>query len=121
MQVNLHNVGTNQFTSYSTNSVTIGGQEYQHNIIVTNNKIERCNILDINQLNYNDLESIISDAPDLIIFGTGNRIIYPEVEIMQYLQSKNIGVEIMQIPALCRTFNFLVSEDRKVACVILFE
>ena len=120
MQVNLHNVGSNQFTSYSTNSVTIGGQEYQYNIIVTNHNIEACNISDIKQLNCNDLDCIISDAPDLIIFGTGNRIIYPDIKIMQYLQSKNIGVEIMQIPALCRTFNFLISEDRKVACVILF-
>ena len=120
MQINLHNVSSNQFTNYTENSVAINDQQYTNNILVTNNEITTCNIDNIKNITIKDLEPIIKYSPDLVIFGTSNQIIYPHIAVMEHLQNNNIGVEVMTIAALCRTFNFLVSEERKVACLIIF-
>jgi uncharacterized protein len=121
MDMDLHYTTDNQFTSYSISSVTIKNVVYTTNIIVTNTQIFDCSINDIKKINLLDLKLVLDSKPDLIIFGTGNQIIYPDVNLIMQLQKQGIGVEVMQIPALCRTYNFLVSENRKIACILLFD
>lgn len=120
MDMNLHITSDNQFTNYSDSSVTIKGVEYNYNIVVTNNSIHDFKSHDIKQITLDDLVDIIEFKPDLIIFGSGDKVVYPDLKLLYALQQKGIGVEVMPIQALCRTFNFLISEDRKVASILLF-
>ncbi len=120
MDMNVHVITDNQFSNYSAKSVTIKNIEYNSNIIVTNDTIVNFACNNIKQLNNNHVEQIISLNPDLVIFGTGDKIVYPELNIIHELQKKNIGIEVMNIQALCRTFNFLVSENRKVVAILFF-
>jgi uncharacterized protein len=120
MQINLHQTDDNQFTKYSEYSVTIKNKEYTSNIIVTNSNIIEFPKITIEQITLEYLGEVMDFAPDLIIFGTGNRIKYPNLKLISTLQCKGIGVEVMSIQALCRTFNFLISEDRKIAGILLF-
>ena len=53
-------------------------------------------------------------------FGTGNQVIYPDFKLLEKLNQLGIGFEVMPIQALCRTYNFLISEDRKLACILFF-
>ena len=121
MDINVHNITSNQFTKYSDNSVSIGEDLYSTNIIVTNDNIYDFNKSKVEDVRAEDILSVLSSSPDLILFGTGNKIIYPNALLLQQLQAKNIGIEVMSIKALCRTYNFLVSEDRQIACVLMFE
>jgi uncharacterized protein len=120
MQVNLHSNEGNQFTNYAANSVTINQTEYFSNILVTPNKIEEINIAAIAELDEKLLNTILAHQPDIIIFGTGSTIRYPEMSILRKLQQQRIGFEVMPIPALCRTFNYLIGEGRNVVGVLLF-
>ena len=120
MQVNLHNTTGNQFTQYSATSVMLMEQEYKQNIVVTNFEVLPFKQCEVTQLCWDDLVSIVSWAPDLIILGTGDKIVYPDLKLLQQLNTQGIGVEVMTIQALCRTFNFLVSEGRKVTCILFF-
>lgn len=106
MDINVHFVSDNQFTGYSSASVTIKGVNYTDNIIVTNNSIFDFASIDIKQITIKDLDRIIEIGPDLVIFGSGNKITYPDFKLFHHLQQKGIGAEVMSIPALCRTFNF---------------
>ena len=63
---------------------------------------------------------VTQHKPDIIIFGSGNKIIMPNASILLALQKQQIGFEVMPIPALCRTFNYLSGEDRNVVALILF-
>ncbi len=121
MEINIHNATANQFTKYSNNSVTIKDKEYKTNIIVTNDNVLPFNITDIQLMRFEDLMPIIEQKPDLIIFGSGNKIIYPDLNILQKLNVLGIGTEVMPIQALCRTFNFLISENRKLVCILFFQ
>ena len=120
MDMNVHSTTDNQFTSYSDTSVTVNHTEYFSNIIVTNDNVHEFAIVNIKDVKVEDISPILKDKPDLVIFGTGNRIIYPNIEIINILRNNNIGYEIMTIPALCRTYNFLISENRKTACILFF-
>ena len=57
--------------------------------------------------------------PELIIFGSGERIRFPHPSCLQNLYARRIGVETMDTFAACRTFNFLASEGRRVIAALL--
>jgi len=121
MDMDLNIVSQGQFTNYSASSVTIQGAEYRKNILIFNDQISEFAVKSIKELNLDDLADTIMNKPDLIIFGTGNGVIYPDFKLLEKINSYGIGFEIMPIPALCRTYNFLISENRRVACILFFE
>ena len=120
MEINLHSVTDNQFTAYSNSSVTIKDVTYNSNIIVTNQQIYTLNTQNIHDLLITDLSDILLQKPDLILFGTKDKITLPKYELLLSLQKLSIGYETMVIQALCRTHNFLVSENRKLFSVLFF-
>ena len=121
MDMDLNLVSQGQFTNYSAKSVAIQGAEYSKNIVVFNDKISNFAVDNIKDLTLEHLIDIINNKPDLIIFGTGNSVTYPDFKVLEKINSLGIGYEIMPIPALCRTYNFLISESRKVVCILFFE
>lgn len=121
MDMDLNLVVQGQFTNYSASSATIRGVEYSQNILVFNDQIFKFDIDNINDMTFESLANIIENKPDLIIFGTGNKVVYPDLKLLEKINSYGIGFEIMPIPALCRTYNFLISENRKVLCILFFE
>lgn len=56
---------------------------------------------------------------DVLLIGTGAEIAHIPVKLRQRLEAAGIGVEMMNSPAACRTFNVLLSEGRRVATAIL--
>lgn len=120
MQLQLHYNNSNQFNNYTENSVTINNQLYQNNIMVHNHTIETIDCKDITQLKSEQIQHLVNNNCDLIIFGTSNQIISPNSEIISFLITQRIGYELMTIAALCRTFNFLSAENRKVSAMIFF-
>ena len=66
------------------------------------------------------LDQILSWQPELIIIGSGNVPSFPNTELVNYTASKNIGLEVMDTGAACRSYNLLVDEGRDVvACLFL--
>ena len=57
--------------------------------------------------------------PELVIFGSGERLRFPSPACLQGLYAKRIGVETMDTQAACRTFNFLAAEGRRVIAALL--
>lgn len=62
----------------------------------------------------------VMDA-ELVIFGSGNRIRFPQAEWIRPLTEKQIGIETMDTQAACRTYNILAGEGRRVALALLLE
>lgn len=121
MQTNLHISSGNQFTTYSSSMVAINQIEYTNNLLVTTKQIHPLDITSLGELDWEFLSMVIKNNNlDLIIFGTSNQTKPLDVSLQLKLQSNNTGYEIMSIPALCRTFNYLSAEDRNVAAIILF-
>jgi uncharacterized protein len=69
-------------------------------------------------LTVEDLAPALELAPTILVIGTGNERLLPDVEIMAALGARAVGVEIMTTPAACRTFNVLLQEERNVVAAL---
>ena len=58
---------------------------------------------------------------EVIIFGSGTRIRFPQPAWLQPLMARRTGVETMDTPAACRTYNILAGEGRHVIAALLIE
>jgi uncharacterized protein len=57
--------------------------------------------------------------PELVLIGTGSRQVFPPAEFRAQFLKANIGVEVMNSGAACRTFNVLVGERRRVVALLM--
>ena len=60
------------------------------------------------------LKAIIELNPEVVLIGTGQKLEFPETSILTELHRQQIGVEIMDTAAACRTYNILMMEGRDV-------
>ncbi|MFT7596508.1 MAG: hypothetical protein ACI8R4_003844 [Paracoccaceae bacterium] len=61
----------------------------------------------------------LSGQIDVVLVGTGAEITHIPSELRQSLEGAGMGVEVMNSPAACRTFNVLLAEGRRVALALL--
>ena len=97
----------------------VGEQWIHSNLIISaQNLLIDWNVSDPNSLTLADLELAISFEPELIILGTGNSVCIPNLDLMAEAANQGIGLEIMDTPAACRTYNVLVHENRAVVAAL---
>ena len=65
------------------------------------------------------LQPIFDLDPDVVLIGTGKNQVFLPPELMMAFYAKGIGVEVMTTEAACRTFNVLVSEERRVVAALM--
>jgi len=107
--------------SYADDSVTIGGQYFDHSLVVLPDRIlDDWRPQTFLELEAADFETLAALTPDLVILGTGLSLHFPAPSLYRSLASAGIGLEIMTMPAACRTYNVLVSEGRRAAAALLF-
>ncbi|OYU42840.1 MAG: hypothetical protein CFE44_21725 [Burkholderiales bacterium PBB4] len=64
-------------------------------------------------------EALLALNPEVVIFGSGARLQFVKPALMRSLIDRRIGVETMDTPAACRTYNVLVSEGRNAVAALL--
>ena len=102
--------------------IKVGNEEFSDNVVLFRDEILRdWKPADAANPTSQDLEAIIKEKPDVIVFGTGWQTRLPPRELVFALARHGIGFEMMDTPAACRTFNVLVSEDRDVAAVLIID
>ncbi len=71
------------------------------------------------QLEAEHLEAVARLEPELVLLGLGHHLQFPDPTLIAPLVKRHIGIEYMDTPAACRTYNFLAAEERRVAAAIL--
>ena len=61
----------------------------------------------------------LADRIDVLFVGTGAEIAHVPADFLSTLEKAGIGVEVMNSPAACRTYNVLLSEGRLIAVALL--
>ncbi|MCB1865822.1 MAG: Mth938-like domain-containing protein [Chromatiales bacterium] len=96
--------------------VRIGARDYTASLIVTPERIvDDWPVPHIGALGDADMARLREFQPQIVLIGTGASLVFPDVEIYARLLADGIGVEFMNTPAACRTYNLLASERRRVA------
>jgi uncharacterized protein len=62
---------------------------------------------------------ILEFGPEVVLLGTGQRQVFPEAAFGAQFLKSGIGFEVMNTGAACRTFNVLVSEQRRVVALLI--
>ncbi len=96
----------------------INGQHYAHSVVVLPDQIRAWSPGKLDQSVFVEL----MDLPvEILLLGTGKKLRFPHPSISVSFRQKGIGLEVMDTPAACRTYNILLSEARKVAAAIFIE
>ena len=70
-------------------------------------------------LNKEHVQQLLDLKPEVVIIGTGEKLIWPNRALLAPLINANIGYEIMDSAAACRTYNILSHEGRDVAAALM--
>lgn len=112
--------GVNTVRSYAAGQVRIGEAVLTHSCLVTATQIvPDWRPRSIDELDITDLDAILALEPEIVVLGVGERQRFPRPEWTAALLARGIGCEAMITGAACRTFNVLVSEDRRVVAALL--
>lgn len=112
----------NLFTGYGAGYVSVNNQRIGKSVIVLPERIiEDWDASTFEALTSGQIEALTGLGQEIVLLGTGNRLRFPAREIMRPLTQAGMGFEVMDIQAACRTYNILVSEERKVAAALLFD
>jgi uncharacterized protein len=112
---------SNFIASIDETSVVINDKTIKESCIISNNTIiTELNISSIDALKNTHIDQLLSSDPEIIILGTGIKQDFPDTSILTPIAHNNIGFEVMNNLSSSRTYNVLLNENRKVACLLLF-
>lgn len=108
--------------AYDTGMVMVNETNFNQSLVVMPDHLEpNWQPKDLEELTVEHLEPIVALNPELVILGTGVRLRFPGPHVQAYFVQHGIGIEVMDTPAACRTYNILMSEGRNVACALIIE
>jgi len=110
----------NLIRSHTENSVTIGETVYTASLIISPGNLDDAwGPSSADSLTASDVDALLKFEPELVLIGTGVRQVFPVAEILQPMVKNQIGYEIMNTAAACRTYNILVAEGRSVVAGLI--
>jgi len=108
-------------SGYGPEGVTVLNRRHPYHLIVSRELIQTWQINGLSDLNQQTLQTILDLKPEVVILGTGDKQIFPPMEIMALFAQQRIGFEVMNTSAACRTYNILLSEDRHVVAALILD
>jgi len=112
--------GQNQFTGYGTGYVAVNNQRYERSLVVTPESIhDTWAVTGVDALGADELAFLLELKPEILLLGTGATHRFPGPAALREFTRTQIGVESMDTPAACRTFNILMAEGRNVVAAII--
>jgi uncharacterized protein len=114
-------VGTsNKIDAYNIGQVTIAGNIYQSSLLISHDTIvSDWSPQSLSELATTHLEQIIALGPEIVLLGTGKNLIFPSDSVIGPIIEQNIGFEVMDTGAACRSYNFLINEGRPVVAALM--
>ncbi len=121
IELDSENSASNKIISYSDDSFTLKHKVIESNLVISKDQlIENWSVNSYKDLALQHMDKVIAWQPEVILLGIGNDSAYQNYELLSHLTSKNIGFEIMNTGAACRSYNLLIDEGRNVvACLFL--
>lgn len=109
-------------TAHGPGWVAINNEKVEGSVVVgSHGERFEWNCSSFDQIGAEHFARLASLGAELIIFGSGNRIRFPQPAWLQPLMAQRTGVETMDTAAACRTYNILAGEGRHVIAALLVE
>jgi uncharacterized protein len=114
--------GVNTIARHDGRGVWVGAQAHEGSVVVPwSGAVRAWPLRRFDELTQAHFDSLLPDKPELVIFGSGRHLRFPQPALLRTLIERRIGFETMDTAAACRTYNVLVSEGRNVIAALLFD
>ena len=101
--------------AYEAKMLKIGAKDYNDSLLVTAQEIiSPWQPLRAEKLSIHDFDAVDLSRFELVIIGDASLNFSRYQNLQMEFSQRQIGCEIMNLGAACRTFNILLSEDRQV-------
>ncbi len=121
-----------KFTRETVNALTIrrvergrigiGEDFYESSIVLTADEtLNRIDVPSVADLTPDHIDQALVAEPEIVVLGTGWQYSLPPRDLTFALAKRGIGLEVMDTPAACRTFNILLSEGRRPAALLVID
>jgi uncharacterized protein len=112
--------GLNTVTGYGLGFVEVNQARYTTPILILpEGAVQPWEIPGFAQLSFEHFLPLQHYRPEIVLLGSGARQQFPHPRLMAALAQAGMGLETMDTPAACRTYNILVAEGRKVAAALI--
>lgn len=106
--------------AYRPGEIVVNDEVLRNSFIITPEQLIR----DWPPQRWQELEAhhftpLVALAPEVVLLGTGSALHFPDVELGLPFMRRNIGFEVMDTGAACRSYAILMSEGRRVAAALL--
>ena len=112
-------VGANAFTGYGAGYVEVNKARHAASVVVSAESVAEWAPRSVETLAAEHVEAIAAAKPEVVLVGTGATFTFPDPAALAPLHRARIGVEVMDTPAACRTYNILLAEGRKVVAAVI--
>jgi uncharacterized protein len=112
--------GTNAITRQDGVAVWVNGERHEGALLVPwKGAVQAWSAPAWADLQAVHFESLLSLGPELVIFGSGERLRFVAPALYRALIDARVGLETMDTGAACRTYNVLAAEGRSVVAALL--
>lgn len=122
MDVNpIVSAGRQVIEAYRQGHFRISGVDYATSVIVTPERTVPWGRSEGDDTVLADFSAVIDATPpiDVLLIGCGRRTVMLPKAVRDGLREAGIGADTMDTAAACRTYNVLVSENRRVAAALM--
>ncbi|MEO5692812.1 MAG: Mth938-like domain-containing protein [Usitatibacter sp.] len=114
--------GKNVFSGYGDGYVEVNRTRHNASLLVSGEQI----ITDwpaasVDALAPDHLAAILELKPEIVLLGSGKTFRFPDQALLAPIHKAGVGVEVMDTPAACRTYNILLGEGRKVVAALIVD
>src|SRR5206468_2507518 len=89
--------------------VRVGTHEYRENVVLTPDSVSGGFAPQgLDALTDDDFARLLQTSPEIVLLGTGAAQRFPRPAVTAPLHEANVGLEVMDTRAACRTYNILV-------------
>lgn len=108
--------------AYGPNWIVVDGQRIEHSVaLCASGKRADWPGVPFEGLTAAHFEQLLALDPELVIFGSGQRLRFVHPSLHAQLMTRRVGLETMDTQAACRTYNILAQEGRRVVAALLLE
>jgi uncharacterized protein len=111
--------GRNLVSGYGPGYVAINGVRYERSLIVLADRILDWDVSGFDGLDAAAFSALAKLPLEILVLGTGAVLRFPGASHSKVMRTAGIGLEVMDTRAACRTYNILLSEDRRVGAALL--
>ena len=122
MKLHADRPDTHTIQSYGDGWIAVNGEKIGRSVVLssTGDRVDwPCERF--SDLQAGHFEGLLAYQPEVVIFGSGQKLRFVHPSLHAALMAQRVGVETMDTLAACRTFNILAQEGRRVVAALLLE